>query len=141
MILNEKEMKRLFDIVLAKNTHNRKILKITLNNIYVLYDYFFFDIAVENKSNIAFERDQVCFKTEDEKMGKVTNFQQLEVTPKYQTNPEKAFTKLYHNVFVFEKFTFPDDKVFTIELAQSQISSGAELLKVKYKEVLNADKC
>lgn len=142
--LSEKEMKRLSDIVLGKKSHNRKNIegnkiKITLNNIYVLYDHFFFDITVENKSNIAFDIDQVRFKIEDEKKTKATNFQQLEVTPKFQTNQETAFTKSYRNVFVFEKFTFPDDKVFTIELAESQISGRAEVLKLKYKEVLDAD--
>lgn len=142
--LSEKEMKRLSSIVLNKKSHNRKNIegnkiKITLNNIYVLFDHFFFDITVENKSNIAFDIDQVRFKIEDEKKTKATNFQQLEITPKYQTNQATAFTKSYRNVFVFEKFTFPDDKVFTIELAESQISGRAEVLKVKYKEVLDAD--
>lgn len=142
--LSEKEMKRLADVVLKKKSHNRKTVEknkisITLNNIYVLYDYFFFDITIENQSNIAFDIDQIRFKIEDEKRTKATNFQQLEITPKFQTNTSKEVSKSYRNVFVFEKFTFPDDKVFTVEVAEGQISGRAEVLKIKYKDVLNAD--
>ena len=111
----------------------------TLNNIYVLYDHYFLDISVKNESNIDFEIDQIRFKVEDEKITKATNFQQLELSPKFQQNKDKGFSKSYRNIFVFEKFTFPDDKVFTFEIAEKQMSGRAEVLKIKYKDVLNAD--
>ena len=72
-------------------------------------------------------------------MTKATNFQQIEVNPKYQYNNAGGFSKSYRNVFVFDKFTFPDDKIFTIELAEKQIRGRAEVLKVYYKDVLTAE--
>jgi conjugative transposon TraN protein len=143
--LSEREMKRICETVLQKKSQTkRKVEKnkitITLNNLYVLYDHFFVDISVENESNINFDIDQIRFKVEDEKITKATNFQQLEINPKYQSNNDKSFTTTYRNVFVFEKFTFPDDKVFTIEIAENQISGRADVLKIKYKDVLNAAK-
>jgi conjugative transposon TraN protein len=143
--LSEKEIKRICETVLQKKSRNRRQVEknkisVTLNNIYVQYDHYFFDISVENESNIAFEIDQIRFKVEDEKITKATNFQQLELSPKFQYHKDTGFEKSYRNIFVFDKFTFPDDKVFTIELAEKQMSGRAEVLKIKYKDVLNADK-
>jgi conjugative transposon TraN protein len=142
--LSEKEMIRICETILMKKSRNKRSIEknkisVTLNNIYVLYDHYFLDISVENESNIDFEIDQIRFKVEDEKITKATNFQQLEVHPKYQQNKDKGFSKSYRNVFVFEKFTFPDDKVLTFEIAEKQMSGRAEVLKIKYKDVLNAD--
>jgi conjugative transposon TraN protein len=143
--LSEKEIKRICETVLQKKSRNKRQVEknkisVTLNNIYVQYDHYFFDISVENESNIAFEIDQIRFKVEDEKITKATNFQQLELSPKFQYHKDTGFEKSYRNIFVFEKFTFPDDKVFTIEIAEKQMSGRAEVLKIKYKDVLNADK-
>jgi conjugative transposon TraN protein len=110
-----------------------------LRYVYVQNDHYFFDITVQNQSNIAFDIDQIRFKIEDEKVTEATNFQQIEVSPKYQYNQAAGFSKSYRNVFVFDKFTFPDDKIFTIELAEKQISGRAEVLKVFYKDVLKAE--
>jgi conjugative transposon TraN protein len=143
--LSEKEMIRICETVLMKKSRNKRSVEknkisVTLNNIYVLYDHYFLDISVKNDSNIDFEIDQIRFKVEDEKITKATNFQQLEINPKYQQNKGTGFSKSYRNVFVFEKFTFPDDKVLTFEIAEKQMSGRAEVLKIKYKDVLNADK-
>jgi conjugative transposon TraN protein len=142
--LSEKEMKTLSESILQKTSkHKRKVEKnkvsVVLNNVYVQNDHYFFDITVQNQSNIAFDIDQIRFKIEDEKVTKATNFQQIEVSPKYQYNHAAGFSKSYRNVFVFDKFTFPDDKVFTIELAEKQISGRAEVLKVYYNDVLKAE--
>jgi Domain of unknown function (DUF4138) len=40
---------------------------------------------------------------------------------------------------VFDKFTFPNDKILTIELAEKQVSGRAEVLKIKYKDILTAE--
>ena len=102
-------------------------------------DHYFFDITIQNQSNIVFNIDQFRFKIEDEKLTKATNFQQIEMSPTYQYNHTADVTKIYRNVFVFEKFTFPNDKIFTIELAEKQFSGRAELLKIKYSDILGAE--
>lgn len=110
-----------------------------LNNIYTIGDYFLVDLTFKNKSNIQYDIDQVRFKIEDNKIIKATNFQQVEITPQYQFYNLKSFKKKYRNVFVFNKFTYPNKKVFSIELAEKQISGRNLILKIDYKEVLNAD--
>jgi conjugative transposon TraN protein len=142
--LSEKEMRSLSETILKKESKHKRTIeknKITLmlNNVYVVNDHYFFDITIQNHSNIAFAIDQIRFKIEDEKVSKATNFQQIETTPKYQYNHGTDFTKSYRNVFVFDKFTFPNDKILTIELAEKQVSGRAEVLKIKYKDILTAD--
>ncbi|WP_181308812.1 conjugative transposon protein TraN [Rufibacter sp. XAAS-G3-1] len=122
----------------AVSTRNQK-MSITLNNIYTIGDYFFVDVSMRNETNIKYEIDQIKFKIEDKKVVKATNFQQIEIEPVRQLYNIKSFQKKYRNVFVFKRFTFPDEKVFNIEIAESQISGRTISLKIDYSDVLNAD--
>lgn len=121
--------------VSAKNN----LVKIVLNNIYTFDKYFFIDVSMINRSNIRYDIDQIRFKIEDKKQTKATNFQSIEIMPLMQVNTNKVFKKNFRNVFVFEKFTFPDEKVFTIEISEKQISGRTILLRVDYADVLHAD--
>lgn len=119
-------------------------LEIRLNNIYTVGGYFFIDYDIENKTNIKYDVDQIRYKIEDEKVSKKTNNQSLEidqepVSPLYNHYPADIFSKKMRNIAVFEKFTFPDDKVFTIELAEKQISGRRIILRINYKDILKAD--
>lgn len=114
-------------------------LKITLNNIYTFDKYFFIDVSMTNQTNIQYDIDQIRFKIEDKKQTKATNFQSVEILPLMQINQDKSFKKNYRNIFVFEKFTFPNDKVFTIEVSEEQISGRTITLMIDYQDVLNAD--
>lgn len=114
-------------------------LRITLNNVYTVKGYFFIDLSLRNKTNIEYDVDQIRFKIEDKKRSKATNFQQIEVNPVMSINEGKTFKKEYRNVFVFDKFTFPDEKVFTVEFAEDQISGRTVILKIDYADILNAD--
>jgi len=114
-------------------------LLISLLNIYTVGDYFFIDLGVQNKSNIKYDVDQIRFKIEDKKQTKSTNFQSVEIKPENSVMSQKFFTKEFRNVYIFKKFTFPDAKVFTIELAEDQISGRTVTLKIDYTDILNAD--
>ena len=92
-----------------------------------------------NKTNIQFDIDQIRFKIEDKRIFKATSFQSIEVKPIVTLNDDKNFKHKYRNIFVFEKFTFPEDKVFTIEIAEKQISGRTIILKISYADVLGAD--
>jgi conjugative transposon TraN protein len=116
-----------------------KLLRLTLNNIYTIDKYFFVDVSLFNKSKIQFDIDQIRFKIEDKKQTKATNFQSVEVMPLMELSKEKTFKRRYRNIFVFEKFTFPEDKVFTIEISEKQISGRTTILRINYADVLNAD--
>ena len=120
-------------------TTRKDKMTVMVNNIYTIGDYFFIDLAMKNKANIKYDIDQVRFKIEDKKQVKATNFQQLEVLPVYQLFDVKTFQRKYRNVFVFKKFTFPDEKVFNIEIAEDQVSDRTISLKVDYTDILKAD--
>lgn len=114
-------------------------MKAELNNIYTVGDYFFIDVTFSNKTNIQYDVDQLRFKIEDKKIVKATNVQTVEVKPVYELYDTKYFKRQSRNIFVFNKFTFPGDKIFTIELAEKQISGRVIYLQIDYSDVLNAD--
>ncbi|WP_332911825.1 DUF4138 domain-containing protein [Algoriphagus boritolerans] len=110
-----------------------------MNSIYTVDDYIFLDISFTNKTNLKFDLDQLRFKIEDKRITKATNVQSIEIEPEYQLFTPKSFEKKYHNIYVFKKFTFPNSKVFTIELSESQISGRTLSLEIKYADLLAAD--
>lgn len=114
-------------------------MKAELNNIYTVGDYFFMDVTFSNKTNIQYTVDQLRFKIDDKKIVKATNAQAIEVKPIYELYDTKFFKRRSRNIFVFNKFTFPGDKIFTIELAEKQISGRVIYLQIDYSDVLNAD--
>jgi conjugative transposon TraN protein len=114
-------------------------IKLNLYNIYTIGDYFFIDFVINNKTNIQYNIDQIRFKIEDKKQTKATNFQQIELTPERFLLTQKAFKQYYRNIYIFKKFTFPDEKVFTIELAEEQISGRTVKLQIDYSDILHAD--
>ena len=115
------------------------LMKIVLNNIYTLDKNFFIDISMINKTKIRYDIDQIRFKIEDKKQTKATNFQSIEILPLMQVNKNLVFKKNYRNIFVFEKFTFPDEKVLTIEISEKQISGRTITLRIDYADILHAD--
>jgi conjugative transposon TraN protein len=114
-------------------------IEISLNNIYTLDDFFFIDFTVKNKTNIKYDIDKIGFTVVDKKQTKSTNFQEIEIPVEFILNDISSFQKDYRNVFVFRKFTFPDDKVFNIEFAESQISGRVINLQIDYSDILKAD--
>ncbi|WP_339751138.1 conjugative transposon protein TraN [Algoriphagus aquimarinus] len=137
---------RYFSIEAFKEKKKKNTIKSTqygitgqVNNIYTVDDYIFLDISFKNKTNLKFDLDQLRFKIEDKKITKATNVQSIEVEPEYQLFNPESFEKKYRNIYVFKKITFPNSKVFTIELAESQISGRILTLQVKYSDLLAAD--
>ena len=114
-------------------------LVFTLNNIFTVGDYFFVDVELRNKTNIRYDIDQVSFKIVDKHISKSTNVQEVPVKSVRQLFETKDFKKSYRNVFVFDKFSFSDEKVFVIEISEKQYSSRNIELRIDYSDVLNAD--
>jgi conjugative transposon TraN protein len=111
----------------------------TVNNIYTLDDYIFLDITFMNRSNLKFDIDSIRFKIEDRKILKATNSQAIEIQPEYQLMEKPSFKRRYRNIFVFKKFSFPNNKLFSIELTEKQISGRALSLYINYEDLLSAD--
>ncbi|MEB2774585.1 conjugative transposon protein TraN [Algoriphagus sp. D3-2-R+10] len=137
---------RYFSVEAIKDKKKKNVIRSTqygvtgqVNNIYTVDDYIFLDISFKNKTNLKFDLDQLRFKIEDKKITKATNVQSLEIEPEYQLFTPESFEKNYRNIYAFKKFTFPNSKVFTIELTESQISGRTISLEVKYSDLLDAD--
>lgn len=114
-------------------------IRAILNNIYTMDKYFFLDISLLNKTNIQYDIDHITWRIEDKKKNKATNFQSIELFPIMQLVKDKSFKKDYRNVFVFEKFTFPEEKVLVLEIDEKQISGRVIRLEIEYTDILNAD--
>lgn len=114
-------------------------MKATLNNIYAVGDYVFIDVSFRNRTRIKYDVDQFRFTIRDKRVTKATNVQDMEVRPVFSLYNNSYFRKHYRNVFVFQKFTFPGNKVFTIKLDEKQISGRTIELNIDYRDLLHAD--
>lgn len=114
-------------------------IKGRVNNIYTLGDYVFLDVTYTNKTNLRFDIDQIRFKIEDKKITKATNVQAMELEPVFQLFDHAGFKGKHRNIYVIKKFTFPNNKVLSIELTETQISGRTLLLQIDYSDLLTAD--
>lgn len=122
------------------NVSSKKFgIRATLNNIYTMDKYFFLDVSLLNKTNIQYDIDHITWRIEDKKKNKATNFQSIEINPLMELVKDRSFKKSYRNVFVFEKFTFPEEKILVLEIDEKQISGRVIRLEIEYTDVLNAD--
>lgn len=110
-----------------------------VNNIFTFDDYVFLDITYTNKTELKFDLDQVRFKIEDKRITKATNVQAIEIEPEYQLFDKPAFKKSHRNIYALKKFTFPNNKVLSIELTEAQISGRTLVLHLDYSDLLTAD--
>lgn len=140
------ELKRIASEIQKKGNKKKPIrkeknLKLTmkLNNIYVIEDYIFLDLTFENKSNLNYDIESIKFSIEDKKIYKATNNQSISLTPLFALNSKTKIRKSYRNIFVFEKFTFPNSKILLIRLLEEQISGRLIEMKINYSDVLEAD--
>lgn len=133
-----------YNMLLSKNnffnvSSSKYGMRIRLNNIYSIDKYFFLDLSLFNQTNIQYDIENIRFMVKDKKKTKATTFQSIEISPILVSQQDKSFKKKYRNVFVFEKFTFPEEKVFVIELSEKQLSGRVVRLEVEYSDILNAD--
>ncbi len=62
----------------------------------------------------------------------------MEPLYRFYKDDDLQIRKSYRNIYCFKKFTFPSDKVLSIELTEKQISGRKILLNIDYKQVLEA---
>ena len=146
MAFSSTELQKFSLNILRQKTVNKPIrevkslkLKMQINNVYVVNDYIFLDMAFLNSSNLGYDIDGLKFSVEDKKIYKATNNQSIALNPVYQLYNQKQFRKSYRNIYVFKKFTYPNSKVMKIRLMEEQLSGRAIEMKVKYSDILNAD--
>lgn len=145
--LNEGEFRNIAIQILSKKK-NDKIekssaynLKLWINRIFVVEDYIFLDVEMSNKSQLQFDIDETRFKLKDKKIVKATISQDIELQPEFAlySTMDGVVRRNFRNIYAFKKFTFPTDKVFTIEFTEKQISGRKITLKLPYKKLLQAE--
>lgn len=113
-------------------------MQIRVNNIWVIEDYIFVDFTLLNQTNLKYDIDEIRYKIIDKKITKAENNQDQEIQHVYMHNTEKSFDKQYKNIIAFDKFTFPDQKSFIIEITEKQISGRTITAHIAYSDILNA---
>lgn len=131
--------------IVAKNhgggaSQTKNEVQLAVKGIYTRDDAFFFNVFVQNKSNISYDIDFIKFYIQDKTKVKRTAEQERQLSPFFVYNEgQKAVvgqSKL-NKVFVFKKFTFPDDKNLIVEMFEKGV--GRQLtLTLSNKEVLHA---
>lgn len=114
-------------------------IRADLNNVYTVGDLVLLDITYHNATNLAYDIDELRFKIEDKKITKATNVQSIEIEPIWQLYPHSSFKRTYRNIYVLKKATFPASKVLNVELSEKQISGRTITLRIKYRDILDAD--
>ncbi|WP_426491227.1 conjugative transposon protein TraN [Hymenobacter sp. 102] len=100
----------------------------------------FFPLHLRNRSNVTYDVDFVKFYIQDKKVAKRTAEQAIELTPTYVYNGNlkkiEAAGKL-QQVFVFRKFTIPDQKNLVIEVYEKGGGRNVKL-KLSNRDLLRA---
>ncbi|MDQ8013181.1 MAG: conjugative transposon protein TraN [Flavobacterium nitrogenifigens] len=113
-------------------------IKLEVSGIFIHEDVLYLRVALENKSKINYDIDQLRFFIRDQRKSKRTASQEIEIQPLYCTSssaviPDKSEVV---KVFALEKFTIPENKLLTIQMLEK---NGGRHLEVNIKKNL-ADK-
>lgn len=104
-------------------------IDLSLEGIYIHRDIFYFQISLENSSEINFDTDQLRFFIRDDKRSKRTTVQEVEIVPIYTYgDPSKVPAgSTVPLVFAFSKFTIPHKKHLIIQLFEENGGRNLEL--------------
>lgn len=124
-----------------KNLRNSKEFKMgaEMNNIYAMNDYIFLDMTFKNTTNLPYDIGNVEFSVDDKKIYRATNNQSITLTPLFQLFNNSRFRKQFRNIYVFKKFTFPNNKVLRVRIYEDGISGRTLSTTIKYSDLLEAD--
>lgn len=114
LIYNSK--RGIFNLGIVKNK-----ITFSVNNINIHNNILFLTFELTNKSQISYDIDYVRYYIVDKKTAKLTASQEVDQIPLFTSRytpriPGKSTMKY---ISAFSKFTIPDDKVFRIEISES----------------------
>ena len=107
------------DVRLMKNVGSKRFgMQLLLKGIYIHDDLFYFHTVLKNSSNVNFDIDRVRFRVADRKVAKRTALQETFVDPVRMYNEISAVKagETLRNIYVFQKFTIPEDKVLIMDV-------------------------
>lgn len=143
--LSEREIRNYAVGLFRKPSLGNKILansygiRARLNNIGTVGDYIFIDFSLLNSTNLRFDIDEIRFGIEDKKLVRASNAQSVPVIPRQVLTDSRFFSRHYRNVFVFRKFTFPENKALRIQISEKQLSGRTVSFDIRYGDILKAD--
>jgi conjugative transposon TraN protein len=107
-------------------------ITLMVTGMFVDGDYFFYRVAIENKTNISYDIDRLRFLVRDQKRSRRTALQDLEIFPVqlYQPTEKIPANTLKSFVVVLPKFTIPDKKNLFLELTEN---SGGRHLQMRIR--------
>jgi len=110
------------------------------SNIFIVGEYLIFDIGAKNKTKLQYNLDGLKFRLQDKYAVNAAVSQEIELKPVYQLYPTDGMLikGRWRNLFVFKKFTFPNRKVFHIEITENQISGRKVEMNIDYNQVLQS---
>ncbi|MGV8092069.1 MAG: conjugative transposon protein TraN [Mangrovibacterium sp.] len=127
-----------------KRKNEKDGIRIRLNSIFLKNDALFFELEMQNKTQMAYDMESVNFWITDKKKTKATNVQEYQVLPDYRRS---QLTRIpgetsVREVFVFEKMTIPDRRILRIELNEKALGNTGRKLSfnLKNKDILKARK-
>lgn len=148
-LMSKESLKKTCRYILSqKKKHIRKSkskndgICLRLRNIYLLDDALFFELEINNKTNMAYDVEGFKWWIDDKKRLKATNTQEYQVHPKFQYEELKRIPakSKAREVFILPKFTIADKRILRIELLEKALgNTGRKLsLELKNRDVLRA---
>jgi len=149
-LMREEDLKKTCRFILShKRTHTslRKGrsdgIQFSLQNIYLLDDALFFELEIENKTNMAYDVESFKWWIDDKKRLKATNTQEYLIHPQFQYYGLKRIPaqSKAREIFVLPKFTITDKKILRIELLEKALgNTGRKVsLELKNRDILKVE--
>lgn len=116
-------------------------ISLQLIGVYIKDDVMYFQLALDNASNINYDVDQLRFFIRDQKKSKRTASQELELKPQSIAGNDKIIRSISHQVVVaaIPKLTIPDKKYMAIQLIEA--NGGRHLsIRVQNRHLIRAKK-
>jgi len=114
-------------------------ISMTLTGIYAEKDVMYFQVSLENNSNLRYTTDQLRFFIKDQKKSKRTSSQEVQVQPLHVVGNQNLVEPHSKQslVFAIAKFTIPLNQLLHIELLEK--NGGRNLhMKIGNKRLINA---
>jgi conjugative transposon TraN protein len=114
-------------------------IKMALEGIYIKNDVLYFQLLLENNSNVNFDIDQLRCYVRDQKKAKRTASQEQELTPIKITGNNKVIRAESRQTIVvaMPKLTMPDQKYMSVELLEAHGSRNLGF-KIDNKALIRA---
>ena len=114
-------------------------MRLCLKGLYIDKDILYYQLEVENLSNISYDIDMLHFYIKDRKQSRRTASQELQQVPLYVFGNTSSVMGQSKQIIVvaLPKFTIPDKKIFYVSVLEK--NGGRHLqLKIRNKTIVKA---